>query len=773
MARKIKSGFVTALYLTLISVLVISLLVFIAPAAASGNIVYDPETGEELILVSQGQITPEHTIPPVQVQVEPEVEVVEEAQLAPIENLSSKTALKNFYSEAALIEASFVSAPASELLAAESLENLEAISCPPITNGSVINTDVQLCPGTYYISEAIQINTDGITFDCNGATLKGNGSFWASGIDIVSHYGITIKNCIFENYGLASIYAHNLTLSDLNNNTFIGGQSGINLRQGSEVNIIENNKFLNISDFGVLLYNSSHNVVFNNTAEGNSLNYMTGIYEVHSEFNIFSENTIQNCFIGIYSSNTNNTFIAGNNLSQTNFTGIFVINANDTLITNNEVHDNLEDGVSISASNKTLIAFNYIYGNPYGVYVYEDSFDNLFVSNILSSNGLGMHFPSDSDRNDIYNNNFENTGTNALDFSGSNNWNNSTHGNYWNDYDGVDEICDAIGDTPYSIDSDSKDYLPSMIPHCLGWGMSCQSYGCGDGGSSDYGLSFTQYDKFIQMGRSERKVSVVKVKNSGTKDLSEVNVYLMYNPIYCIPPEWYNIKPSIVDLKSGETAEFIVTIKTPDTATSQNYTCIWRAQDSASNALAEKAVDISIHGNSPPITISSGESLYIGGSYVTVVLEPNGDIKLTPEFGTPVTVKSGETVVIGGKEILVEQYNGRIALTLIASYREGITRHVELDQTADKAFEFGSGSVSTDILAPAGYTSGDGVVNFLYSHKEKGYTYINGTEKTWHEEVEITLSGLNASRDMLDTQTADQYDEVFLKVSGSTIKYYY
>ena len=46
--------------------------------------------------------------------------------------------------------------------------------------------------------------------------------------------------------------------------------------------------------------------------------------------------------------------------------------------------------------------------------------------------------------------------------TGSNNWNNSLIGNYWDDYRGVDQNDDGIGDTPYSINgtANSFDYLP-------------------------------------------------------------------------------------------------------------------------------------------------------------------------------------------------------------------------------------------------------------------------------------------------------------------------
>ena len=37
-------------------------------------------------------------------------------------------------------------------------------------------------------------------------------------------------------------------------------------------------------------------------------------------------------------------------------------------------------------------------------------------------------------------------------------------GNYWSDYNGIDSEGDNIGDTPYIIDSDTKDNYPLMQP---------------------------------------------------------------------------------------------------------------------------------------------------------------------------------------------------------------------------------------------------------------------------------------------------------------------
>ncbi len=104
---------------------------------------------------------------------------------------------------------------------------------------------------------------------------------------------------------------------------------------------------------------------------------------------------------------------------------------------------------------------------------------------------------------------------------------------------------------------------------------------------------------------------------------------------------------------------------------------------------------------------------------------------------------------------------------------KGVKRHIEYDKTAANAYEFGTTAAVTDKIGPSGWASGDGVVDFLYSSKDKGPTYFNGTEYKWHEEVAITLANINTSRDILDTNAGDKYDEIFVSVLGNTIQYQY
>jgi len=103
----------------------------------------------------------------------------------------------------------------------------------------------------------------------------------------------------------------------------------------------------------------------------------------------------------------------------------------------------------------------------------------------------------------------------------------------------------------------------------------------------------------------------------------------------------------------------------------------------------------------------------------------------------------------------------------------GLKRHVELDNTGNNAYEFGGSAASTDKLGPAGYASGDGVVDYLYSYKDKGPIYVNGTDKYWHEEIVVDNTKLNPIRDSLSSDEGDKYDEVMLKVGANALAYQY
>lgn len=91
-------------------------------------------------------------------------------------------------------------------------------------------------------------------------------------------------------------------------------------------------------------------------------------------------------------------------------------------------------GVSVNSQNNTITVNNIVHNN-YGVRVIEPN-------------------------NRIYLNNFIDNIQNAYD-EANNNWDNGYAGNYWDDYTGVDENEDGIGDTPYPIsENETYDFHP-------------------------------------------------------------------------------------------------------------------------------------------------------------------------------------------------------------------------------------------------------------------------------------------------------------------------
>ncbi|GAI60440.1 unnamed protein product, partial [marine sediment metagenome] len=77
--------------------------------------------------------------------------------------------------------------------------------------------------------------------------------------------------------------------------------------------------------------------------------------------------------------------------------------------------------------------------------------------------GLNLYQSDDnnsgSDYNTIYNNFFVNNGIHAIDETSNNYWNSAVIGNYWDNYTGVDDDNDGIGDSPH-IFTGGTDYLP-------------------------------------------------------------------------------------------------------------------------------------------------------------------------------------------------------------------------------------------------------------------------------------------------------------------------
>ena len=137
---------------------------------------------------------------------------------------------------------------------------------------------------------------------------------------------------------------------------------------------------------------------------------------------------IQNFYIGIYVWTTNN-MLTENNIND-NIVGVLLSGDSNTLTKNNIAHneEGIFFGVNTPGNEPLNIALN----------------QNNFVDNDVQFSGC---FCEDFDTEET-----------------PHTWDNGEIGNFWSDYQGIDNNADGIGDTPYIIDLLNQDRYPLMEP---------------------------------------------------------------------------------------------------------------------------------------------------------------------------------------------------------------------------------------------------------------------------------------------------------------------
>jgi len=117
--------------------------------------------------------------------------------------------------------------------------------------------------------------------------------------------------------------------------------------------------------------------------------------------------------------------------------------------------------VYATANNVTIQGFT-IKNGTYGIKIIDSS-NNTIIENTIRQVDYGTYLEN-SFNNTIYHNNFINNTQNAYD-EYTNQWDDGSKGNYWDDYAGIDDNGDGIGDTPYLISGgDNQDGYPQMEP---------------------------------------------------------------------------------------------------------------------------------------------------------------------------------------------------------------------------------------------------------------------------------------------------------------------
>jgi parallel beta-helix repeat protein len=191
---------------------------------------------------------------------------------------------------------------------------------------------------------------------------------------------------------------------------------------------------------------------------------------IPSEYNVISENIIQNCYSGLFINGGSYNKVLNNIIRKNNY-GICLFGTNN-LISGNLIIDNNREGINLWGSGQ-LIVRNIITNNVKGIELNTKANNNKIIANNITDNSdYGIHSVIITVRsNYIYYNNLMRNEDNARD-KGKNFWYKpegltAGKGNYWDDYTGTDSNGDGIGDTPYNVppkDSKNKDHFPFMEP---------------------------------------------------------------------------------------------------------------------------------------------------------------------------------------------------------------------------------------------------------------------------------------------------------------------
>ena len=296
---------------------------------------------------------------------------------------------------------------------------------------------------------AVENTSDNITFYVGGVGYDNYTSIQDAINDAKDGYKIFLYNNIYyENIFITKsldIIGENKDLTVIKGNM----QDNVLNIEADWVNIsnfmITNDNVNNISQYysGINVKNSDHIFVMD-----------INIYDCKISVNIGDSYniTIKNCrisnnFGGLYLYNSSFNNIIGCNISNNTLDSVSFYRSSYNIVSNCNISNTISgSGISLRVSSNNTITKNTFVNNSYGVNIVFTQTDD----NITSEN------------NTMYKNNFINNLINAHD-GYNNSWNDGSNGNYWYDYNGLDNDNDGIGDTPYILYGNT-DIYPLINP---------------------------------------------------------------------------------------------------------------------------------------------------------------------------------------------------------------------------------------------------------------------------------------------------------------------
>jgi len=228
------------------------------------------------------------------------------------------------------------------------------------------------------------------------------------------------------------------------------------------------------ANYGAEPYPSGCKIINNNI-----VNNSEGIRPQRNDL-LISENNIAKNGVGIAGYNTENVFITQNNITENGY-GVNIGICRNITISENQISDNT-GAINLVYYGPYFVYGNNITNNSWGIRFAEACSNATVYGNNIAQNGVGvvlLNFPNAGDivvsgvGNTVFGNLFlNNTKQVAKEESSYNypnttrmgtdivSWDNSTVGNYWSDYSGLDHNNNGIGDTAYIIDENNKDNYP-------------------------------------------------------------------------------------------------------------------------------------------------------------------------------------------------------------------------------------------------------------------------------------------------------------------------
>jgi len=278
-----------------------------------------------------------------------------------------------------------------------------------------------------------------------------------------SNQFFTIRNCNVYNAGAAGIFLLNTSNGTLllNNCSYNNGY-GIRILGGENNRIIDN--IINHNYAALWIANSHYITISLNVVNNND---DLGIYCGNCNDGEVSENTLKSNYGGLYYSGYNGT-LTYNTLENHTYFGLALEWAYNSFVQENSITKNnaVYGGIIFSTAVNNTAFKNSLRNNSYGIYFIGVCYDNIIKENLIENNDLyGFSISSGSDNNSIFKNCFIGNKLHATDNGIGNHWDNGFEGNYWDNYTGLDNNDDGIGDIPYNISGSagSQDNFPLMV----------------------------------------------------------------------------------------------------------------------------------------------------------------------------------------------------------------------------------------------------------------------------------------------------------------------